>query len=127
MLYARETHGSVQEVTQRLDAAAKANKFGVLGVIDLKGKMREKGVEFGPECAIIEVCNPVQAKKVLESRMGVSTALPCRISVYEEGGKVVVATMRPTAMLRLFDAPELEPVAQEVEETILRIIDSACA
>ena len=126
MLYTRETHGTVQEVVHRLEEAAKANKFGVLGVIDLKEKMQAKGVEFGPACAIVEVCNPVQAKKVLESNMAISTALPCRISVYEEAGMVKVATLRPTAVLGLFGSADLAPVAQSVEETIVRIIDAAC-
>jgi uncharacterized protein (DUF302 family) len=127
MLYTRETRGTVDAVVQKLTEATKANQFGVLGVVNLKAKMQEKGVEFGPQCVILEVCNPRQAKKVLEREMAVSTALPCRISVYEDGDKVTVATLRPTALLRLFGAPELEPVAREVEETILRIIDAACA
>jgi hypothetical protein len=33
------------------------------------------------------VCQSKQAKKVLDENMSVSTALPCRISIYEEGGK----------------------------------------
>ena len=126
MLYAREARGTVQEVVEKLEEAAKANQFGVLGVINLTEKMQAKGVDFVPQCAIVEVCNPVQAKKVLEGNMAVSTALPCRISVYEEAGKVQVATLRPTAVLGLFGSPDLAPVAQGVEETILRIIDAAC-
>jgi uncharacterized protein (DUF302 family) len=59
--------------------------------------------------------------------MGISTALPCRISVYEEAGKVKVATIKPTAMLAMFDQPDLASVAREVEETVERIIDAACA
>jgi uncharacterized protein (DUF302 family) len=27
--------------------------------------------------------------------MSVSTALPCRISIYEEGGKTILATLKP--------------------------------
>jgi len=126
MLYTRETSGTVQEVVQRLEEAAKANKFGVLGEINLKEKMAAKGVEFGPACVVVEVCNPVQAKKVLEANMTISTALPCRISVYEEAGKVKISTLRPTAVLGLFGSPGLAPVAQGVEETIIRIIDAAC-
>lgn len=126
MLYTRETGGTVPEVVAKLQEAAKANKFGVLGVVNLKEKMQAKGVDFAPECEIVEVCNPVQAKKVLESNMSISTALPCRISVYEEAGKVKVATLRPTAVLGLFGSPGLGPVAQSVEESVLRIIDAAC-
>jgi uncharacterized protein (DUF302 family) len=126
MLYERETTGSVAEVRQKLEDAAKANKYGVMNVIDLKSKMAEKGVDFGPACLIIEVCNPGKAKIVLEADLRVSTALPCRISVYEEGGKVKVATIRPTKMLDLFGDLKLQGVAREVEETMIRIIDSAC-
>jgi uncharacterized protein (DUF302 family) len=126
MLYVKEANGSVDEVAKKLEEAASANRFGVLGVHDLKQKMNAKGVEFGPECRIFEVCNPHKAKTVLETDMSISNALPCRISVYEEGGQVKVSTLRPTAILALFGRPELQPVAEEVEETMIRMIDAAC-
>ena len=126
MLYVREARGSIDEVAKKLEAAAAENKFGVLGVHDLKQKMNAKGVEFGPECRIFEVCNPVKAKTVLETDMAISNALPCRISVYEEAGTVKVSTLKPTVILGLFGRPELEAVAQEVEDTMVRIIDAAC-
>ena len=126
MLYVREARGSIDEVAKKLEAAAAENQFGVLGVHDLKQKMNAKGVEFGPECRIFEVCNPGKAKTVLETDMAISNALPCRISVYEEAGKVKVSTLKPTALLGLFGRPELESVAQEVEDTMVRIIDAAC-
>ena len=127
VLYEREAKGSVEEVTRRVQESTKANGFGVIVVINLKEKMEAKGVEFEPECRIIEVCNPEQAKKVLETNIAISTVLPCRISVYGQEGKVKVATLKPTAMLGLFNDPELLPAAQVVEETIIRIIDSVCA
>ena len=127
MLYVRETNSPIEEVVKKLEAAAIANQFGVLGVHDLRQKMNAKGVAFDAECRIFEVCNPGKAKAVLESNMAISTALPCRISVYEEAEKVKVATLKPTAMLALFDQPELASVAREVEETVERIIEAACA
>ena len=95
----------------------------------MKQKMESKGVSFSRECRIIEVCNPKQAKAVLESNMAISTALPCRIAVYEEGDgdRVKVSTLKPTAVLALYGSVELESVAKDVEETIVRIIDTACA
>jgi uncharacterized protein (DUF302 family) len=126
MLYVRETNKSIDEVCTKIQEAAAQNKFGVLAVIDLKEKMAAKGVQFGPQCRIIELCNPVQAKKVLESDMTISSALPCRISVYQEADKVKVVTLRPTVLLNLFGNPELEPVARDVENAILVIINTAC-
>lgn len=126
MLYAKETSHPIEQVCEKLQAAAAANGFGVLGVHNLKERMAAKGVAFGPECRIFEVCNPVQAKKVLEADMSIANALPCRICVYEEQGKVKVSTLKPTAVLALFGVPALQPVAEEVEAVILRIIDAAC-
>ena len=97
----------------------------MLGVHDLKAKMAEKGVPFARERRIFEVCNPHQAKKVLEANLQVSTALPCRISVYEEGGKTKLATIRPTTLIGLYGTPELKSVAEEVEDTMVRIMAEA--
>jgi uncharacterized protein (DUF302 family) len=117
MLYVKEVLGNVDGIVWKIEQAAQNNDFGVLDIHDLKKKMAAKGVDFAPECRIIEACNPNMAKEVLENNMAIATALPCRISVYEEDGKVKIATIRPTYMLDLFDSPALKSVAQSVEET----------
>ena len=126
MIYVKETDGPVESVVERLEQASAANQFGVLGIHNLKEKMGAKGVDFACECRVMEVCNPHKAKEVLEENMSISTALPCRISIYEQDGTVKVATIRPTMLLNLFDSPELQAVAREVEDTLVRIIDAAC-
>jgi uncharacterized protein (DUF302 family) len=128
MLIKLSTDKNVTEVAAALQAAVAANHFGVMHVHNLKETMAKKGVEFARECLIFEVCQPQQAKKVLDENMSVSTALPCRISIYEEGGKTILATLKPTALLAMFNAPQLERVAQEVEDTIVKIMkEAACA
>jgi uncharacterized protein (DUF302 family) len=82
-------------------------------------------VEFDRDCLIFEVCNPHQAKRVLEKNAEISTALPCRISVYQESDGIVLATLKPTVMLALFEAAGLGPVASEVEEAIFAIMQEA--
>ena len=126
MLHVQESRGTVDQTVERLTKAVEAHKFGVLGMIDLKAKMVAKGVTFSPECRILEVCNPYQAKIVLDCNMAISTALPCRISVYEEGGKVKIATLKPTSLIGQFGSPELEPVARDVEVALLQAINQAC-
>lgn len=125
MLIKRLTEKSVTETATALQTAVQTNHFGVMQVHNLKETMMKKGVEFSPECLIFEVCQPQQAKKVLDENMSVSTALPCRISVYEEGGKTVLATLRPTTLLAMFDTPQLKSVAQEVEDTLVKIMTEA--
>jgi len=97
----------------------------VLGIHDLKAKLADKGVPFDRECRVFEVCNPHQAKKVLERNLEISTALPCRISVYEEGGVTRLATIKPTAMLDLYATPGLKEVAREVQAALEAIMAEA--
>ena len=122
MLVKTSTGKTVSETATALHAAVQANHFGVMQVHNLKETMVKKGVEFERECLIFEVCQPQQAKKVLDQNMSVSTALPCRISIYEEGGKTILASLRPTILLGMFDSPQLEGVAKEVEDTIVKIM-----
>ena len=107
MLVKISTNKTVSEAAAALHAAIQANHFGVMQVHNLKETMAKKGVELKGECLIFEVCQPQQARKVLEQNMSVSTALPCRISVYEEGGKAVLATLKPTTLLAMFNSPQL--------------------
>ena len=127
MLVKISTDKTVSEAAAALQAAVQANQFGVMQVHNLKETMEKKGVEFVRECLIFEVCQPQQAKKVLDQDMSVSTALPCRISIYEEGGKTTLATLKPTALLSMFNVPQLEAVAQEVEDTIVKIMKEAAS
>ena len=121
------TDKSLDKACEDLQAAVVNHHFGVMTTHDLKQTMATKGVEFDRECRIYEVCNPHQAKRVLEANIDISTALPCRISVYEEGGRVHYATVRPTAMLAMFGPDSPAAVAEEVESTMIAILNDAAA
>lgn len=125
MLFKLSSTKTVSEAATALHSAVEANRFGVMHVHNLKETMAKKGVEFARECLIFEVCQPQQAKKVLEENMSISTALPCRISVYEEDGKTVLATLKPTTLLAMFNTPQLDTVAEAVEATIVKIMQEA--
>lgn len=124
--YVVETQKSMERACEDLQAATVANNFGVLHIHDLKAKMNSKGVEFGEECRVFEVCNPHKAARVLAMDMVLNTALPCRISVYTEEGKTKIGMVRPAAMLKMLsENPDIAAVADEVEEITTRIIDTA--
>ncbi|MCQ9206976.1 MAG: DUF302 domain-containing protein [Omnitrophica bacterium] len=124
-LYTTESSKNVDEAGKHFEEAIKKRKFGVLAVHNLKETMAKKGVDFDKECKIYEVCNPLQAKKVLEANMEISTALPCRISIFSEGNRTKLSTIRPTAMLSMYPNPELKEVAKEIEKIIIEAMDEA--
>jgi len=127
MLFSLPTGNTVSETAVALQKAVEAHHFGVMHVHNLRETLAKKGMQFAHECLIFEVCQPQQAKMVLEQNMSVSTALPCRISIYEEGGKTILATLRPTVLLAMFNTPQLAAIAQEVEDTIITIMTEAAS
>jgi uncharacterized protein (DUF302 family) len=125
MVFEVESQKDMREIDAALREAAARHKFGVLSVINLKEKMQEKGLDFDSECSVYEVCNPHQAKRALEAHGAVSTALPCRISVYGNAGAYRIATILPTAMMSIFGTTGVDAVAGEVEKDIVAMMEEA--
>lgn len=126
MYYIVETNKSFEQAAADLDAAVKRNGFGVLHVHDIGNTLRGKGVAFEPQVRVFEVCNPLQAAKVMAADLKLNMALPCRISVYTEGGKTFIGMIKPTAVLSsLSQDTSLAVVAKEVETKIVQMMDEA--
>lgn len=125
MLFEVESRKSLEEIDRGLYEAAARHGFGILAVHNIRETMQKKGVEYASDCVIYEVCNPHQARKVLEANPAISTALPCRISVYRSGDVCKLATILPTATLGLFQTPGLDDVARDVENHICAMMREA--
>lgn len=126
MYYIVESNKSFEQAAADLDSAVKRNGFGVLHVHDIGNTLRGKGVAFDPQVRVFEVCNPLQAAKVMAADLKLNMALPCRISVYTEGGKTFIGMIKPTAILSsLSQDASLAMVANEVESRIVQMMDEA--
>ena len=118
---------SIGEVRQRFEDTSAGKKFGVLAIHNITATLQGKGLIFDRKLYVYEVCNPGYAKKVLDTNIRISVALPCRVSIYVDGKDVVLETIKPTMMLRMFNEPALEGTAQEVETAITEIMREAAA
>ncbi len=126
MYYIVETDKSFEQASTDLDSAVGRLGFGVLHVHDLGSTLRSKGIAFEEQCKVFEVCNPVQAAKVLSTDMRLNMALPCRISVFTEKGKTKIGLIRPVQMLSaLSQDPALTEVSKEVEAKTIQMVDEA--
>ncbi len=124
MYYIVETQKSFNQAATELELAVIKNGFGVLHVHDLASTLRAKGISFSEECKIFEVCNPIQAAKVLSADMLLNMALPCRISVFTESGKTKIGLIKPAQMLSaLSNDSTLAEIAKEVETSIIKMVD----
>ena len=126
MYYIVETGKTVDLAVADLESAVKNHGFGVLHVHDLGNTLRSKGIAFDEQCKVFEVCNPLQAARVLATDMRLNMALPCRISVFTENGKTKIGLIKPAPMLATLsgDATLLQ-VAKEVEEKTILMVDEA--
>jgi uncharacterized protein (DUF302 family) len=126
MYYIVDSAKPFDEATAALDAAVRRHQFGVLHVHDLGATLRGKGQDFAGECKVFEVCSPSQAATVMAIDRRINMALPCRISVYTEGGATKIGMVSPARMLAgLSDDPRLAAVADQVEAATRRMIDEA--
>ncbi|MFP5505886.1 MAG: DUF302 domain-containing protein [Gammaproteobacteria bacterium] len=126
MYYIVDTDKSLEQAAADLEAAVKRHGFGVLHVHDLGATLRSKGIDFAGDCKVFEVCNPGQAAKVLSTDMRLNMALPCRVSVFTDGGKTRIGLIKPVPMLAtLSEDPVLKQVASEVEDKIILMVDEA--
>jgi len=126
MYYIVESEKKFGQAAADLDEAVKRHGFGILHVHDVGATLRAKGVTFDEQCQIFEVCNPLQAAKVMSADMRLNMALPCRISVFTEKGRTKIGLIRPVQMLAaLSKDAELVQVAKEVEEKTIMMVDEA--
>jgi uncharacterized protein (DUF302 family) len=126
MLKILETKKTVREAAEAVGAAAPRHGFGLLHAYDLKAKLAEKGVDFPNECRILEICNPRFAAEVMGNDMSIAMALPCRIAVYEEGGRTKIGTIPPTELLGLFPGSAASrPAAERVEAALSAIMEES--
>lgn len=101
------------------------NKFGVLWELNFKDKLEEKGLDFHQNFMVLEVCNPKQAKEVLELHIEVGYFLPCKMVVYEKENSVFMGMVRPTSMIGLLGKTELLNIAYQVETVLKKALDEA--
>ena len=126
MYYIVETTKSFEQASADLDVAVKRHGFGVLHVHDLGATLRSKGIAFDEQCRVFEVCNPVQAARVLSTDMRLNMALPCRISVFTENGKTRIGLIKPVKMLSaLSQDAGLVQIAKDVEDKTIAMVDEA--
>jgi len=126
MKYIVETQKSIEQASEDLIEAVSEHKFGVLHIHNLKETLNNKGLEYNKECRVFEVCNPHKAKEIMEIDTSLNLVLPCRVSVYEENGKILIGMIKPKSLLlQLSDDKSLISVAEEVEATMIKIIQQA--
>ncbi len=122
--YELKSDKSFDEVVANIERLAPENNFRVLAVHDVQGTLAEKGFERGP-LKIIEICNAGFADKALKADINVSLFMPCRFSVTVVDGQTIAKLSPPTLIASFLPDSGLEELAQEVEDTLKKVMQEA--
>jgi uncharacterized protein (DUF302 family) len=125
MIETIDTARSIDEVGRVLEDTAAEFGLSVLNMHDLAQRMTDKGHPFDTPVRVFDVCSAAHAHEVLSKRLEMAVAMPCRIAVYEQDGRTVLSTLRPSILLALFREKSLEPVAAEIETRIVKLMERA--
>ena len=115
-------HAPVSTARARVEAALKAEGFGVLTQIDVQATLKEKiGADFR-RYRILGACNPKLAYRALTAELEVGVMMPCNVIVYEgDDGKAVVTAIDPMATIASTH-PGLNVIAGEVKFGLQRAL-----
>ena len=118
IVYEKSTGKNLTDAIGSLTSNLKENGFGVLWQLNFKDKLREKGLELRDDFVVLEVCNPKQAKEVLDQNIHIGYVLPCKMVVRSENDKTYIGMASPEVLLGLFESPELAEAAKKVGEAL---------
>ncbi len=125
--FGRRLVGTVADVRPAVEAALKAEGFGVLTEIDVAATLKTKlGVDRDPY-VILGACNPPLAHRALEADPSVGALLPCNVVLRADGDGTIVEAMDPLAALGIVNTTAVHEVAEDASARLRRAIDTLAA
>jgi uncharacterized protein (DUF302 family) len=108
-----------------VEAALKAEGFGVPVEMDVQAIVKDKLGIDRPPFLILGGCNPALSHKILQLAPEIGALLPCNVVLRDEGDAIVVEMVDPRRMLGLVgDDPEVGAVAEDARARLLRAMNA---
>ncbi len=116
---------SFDEVIEKVTQELQREGFGVLTDIDVAATLKKKLNQDMPPYRILGACNPPLANQALRAEPSIGLLLPCNVVVrQDDDGKIHAEFMDPYAVLALVDKPEINKLAGEVRERLMRVMQA---
>lgn len=124
--YVKEVSSDFDDTVARVKDALAEEGFGVLTEIDVKSTLKKKLDEDFRRYTIFGACNPPLAHRALTAEPHIGLLLPCNVVVQEHPsqGLTTVSVISASAMFELVDEEDVQPVAQEVDEKLKRVLEA---
>lgn len=126
MIFKTETTYPVETVKAQMEVKAKELGFGIIETYEFKKLLQNKGFSITRNVTLYELCNPLAAHEALNKMPEISVYLPCRISVYEQNGVTILATIGIEEIINSVSSidEELKKHMQEIFNNVRALMNS---
>jgi uncharacterized protein (DUF302 family) len=118
--YTVSTPKSVDEALEAVKSVAQTDGFKIPGVHTLPA---------GFDYVLVEVCDPAEAKRVLNIEPKLGLLLPCgKLAVYadpKDGNRTKISLLLPSAMVRVYPSQEVWEMAEGLRPKLFKIVEEA--
>lgn len=110
---------------ERVREALMAQQFGIVSEVDVQAVFKQKIQKDIPPYRILGACSPRMAERVLKAEPNAGALLPCNLVVREVSERsTVVGFMDPVAVMGLSASAEVNAVAAEAKDKLLKVMAS---
>lgn len=120
----RESSGDIPTTLERLKNAVAGVNMRLIRVAPFEEGAVDKGRE-NPKRYIVDACDFAFLNKALAVDPRVGLFLPCRFTVAEHEGKVLVMSINPKRLSAIFNNAELNELCTQMHEIYTGIIEEA--
>lgn len=124
MFVVNESKLGFEETVAAIELSAKEHKWSMPHQYDLQATMKKHGFNVKP-VKVFSLCKPEHAYKILNSddERLVSALMPCRVAVYEKGGKTYVSMLN-SGLFSKFMGKKVKMVMGTASEENAQILSS---
>ena len=119
-----ETTYTLETVIDNIKRAAQGKNFRIIRVQNMDSGLVDENNESKKE-VIIYFCNFKLLNQALKVDSRVGLFLPCRVTAYEQNGKVKVISINPKRLSHLFNNNELDHLCDQMYQTYIEILEEA--
>lgn len=119
MFVVEESKYNFEETVDAIVESAEINNWTISHIYDLQASLKKKNFDVAP-VYVVSLCNPPYANNILSSdndRM-VSAMMPCRVAVYEKGGKTYISMLNSELFALFLSKNAKQTIVETSEETI---------
>ena len=90
----------IVQIADKVESACAAHNFALLQSYNYHQIVESKGFPIKRKTYIYDICQAKTASMMLTSNPEFSVFMPCTLSMYEENGKTIIATMNMEILLK---------------------------